>query len=131
MMQHFTLSTADTSVILPLFVTHSTTGAGLTGLVYDSANLKISYHRPGELSSFAGDMVDASLGTYTSRGFKEIDSSGFPGWYEFGLPADLTITVGRLALMLHGATNMSPCVVMLESNAGTIGDIRKIVQAQR
>jgi hypothetical protein len=131
MIHQFTISTGESSVILPLFIAHSTTGAGLTGLTFESAGLFYGYHRPGGSSSSGQNLEDASLGTYTSGGFKEIDSAGLPGAYEFGLPSGVAGSVGRWVVLLYGATNMAPCRIVVESNAGTIGDIRKIVQAQR
>lgn len=81
-------------------------GSGLTGLVFNSSGLKCSYSADGATAT-AVTLVTATIGTWTSAGFKEIDSTNLPGWYEFGIPnAALSATGQRAQLMFWGATNM-------------------------
>ena len=100
-----------TSKIVHLFIQDSsvTTGAGLTGLVYNSAGLKAYYIRPGDSSATAITLASATIGTYASGGFVEVDSTNMPGIYEFGIPnACLASGANQCVIMLQGATNMAP-----------------------
>lgn len=104
-----------TSQSVNLFVrdSSSTTGAGLTGLAYNTSGLTCYY-------TFAGANATATAVTlatlaavnsaYSSGGFKEIDSTNMPGWYRFDIPnAALATSKGRsVAFHLKGATNMAP-----------------------
>lgn len=110
-----------TSQSVNLFVrdSSSTTGAGLTGLVFNTAGLTAYY-------SFAGANATATAITlatlaavnsaYSSGGFKEIDATNMPGWYRLDVPnAALATAKGRsVALHLKGATNMAPLPVEIE-----------------
>ena len=54
-------------------------------------------------------MVTATVGTWTSLGFKEIDATNFAGWYQLGVPnAALASGAKEVNLLLKGATNMTP-----------------------
>jgi hypothetical protein len=65
----------------------STTGAGKTGLAYNTASLTCYYKRSNGTAAVAVTLVDiTTLGTYVSGGFKEIDSTHMPGAYEFHPP---------------------------------------------
>ena len=58
---------------------------GATGLAYGDIT-KASYVREGAAADVAITPADATLGTYTSGGFKEIDGTNAPGLYQFGVP---------------------------------------------
>jgi hypothetical protein len=93
----------------------STSGAGLTGLVYNSAGLAAYYIREGSSSPTSITLVNATIGTWASGGFKEVSSSNMPGVYEVGLPnAVLDTGVGSVYVMLRGATNMIPLVMEIQ-----------------
>jgi hypothetical protein len=54
----------------------STTGAGKTGLAYNTASLTCYYKRSSGTAAVAVTLVDiTTLGTYVSGGFKEIDAT--------------------------------------------------------
>jgi hypothetical protein len=58
-----------------------------------------------------------TLGTYTSGGFKEIDATNMPGWYQF-CPPNGVFTSGRsAAIHLKGVTNMAPLPIEVEITA--------------
>lgn len=105
-----------TSVILHVFVADSTAGdgSGLTGLVYNSAGLSAYYMRAGAASATAISLVTATVGTFASGGFKEIDATNLPGWYELHLPnAAVASGAAAVAIMLKGAAKMVPvCIVV-------------------
>jgi hypothetical protein len=104
-------------VTLYLFINDSTstTGAGKTGLAYNTASLTASYVRP------LGSRVAITLATQTvtgahsDGGFVEIDATNMPGVYRFDLPDAVCATgVGSAVVFLHGATGMAPVVAELE-----------------
>ena len=73
-----------TSIPIDVFIqdSSSTTGAGLTGLAFNTANLQFWYHRDTAATPTSGALVTATVGTWTSLGFKEIDATNFAGWYQ-------------------------------------------------
>lgn len=98
--------------------TSSTTGAGLTGLVFNSASLTAYYHRDTDTTATAIALVTMTVGTFTSSGFKEIDATNMPGWYQF-CPPDAAIAAGAksCAFYLKGATNMAPLAIEVQLTA--------------
>jgi hypothetical protein len=67
----------STSQILEIFIqdSSSTTGAGLTGLTNASSGLVCYYHRNTAAAAVAVSLVTMTVGTFTSSGFKEVDSA--------------------------------------------------------
>lgn len=105
------------SQILHIFIpdSSSTVGAGLTGLVYNSASLTSYYIRPGDSSATSITLATSTLGTYSSGGFKEVSSTNMPGVYEFHVPnACLASGANQCVIMLKGAANMVPVVLEIE-----------------
>lgn len=98
--------------------TTQTDGRGLTGLAYNSAGLTVYYIRQGEASATAISLVTATVGTWVSGGFKEIDATNMPGWYELHVP-NAAIAAGAKSVGIHlkGATNMAPYPIELELDA--------------
>lgn len=92
-----------------------TTGAGLTGLAFNTASLIAYYFRPGDTSATAIPLVTAALGTWTSGGFKEVDATHMPGIYEFGIPnACLASGANQVEIRFQGAANMQQTTILLE-----------------
>lgn len=109
---------AKTSKSIDVFIrdTSVTTGAGLTGLVYNSGSLTAYYHRPG---AAATAITLATLGSATaawsSGGFIAVDGTNMPGLYRLDLPdAVLATGVDEVVVMLKGATNMEPVVLEIQ-----------------
>lgn len=100
-----------TSEIWQIFVadSSSTTGAGLTGLVNNTSGLTAYYHRDTDTTATAISLITMTVGTFTSSGFKEIDATNMPGWYQF-CPPNAAIASGakNCGFHLKGATNMAP-----------------------
>ncbi len=116
-MAKFQVPKNTTSKILRLFIQDSSvsTGAGLTGLVFNTANLVAYYSREGDAAETAITLVTATEGTYTSSGFIEMDATDLPGVYELGIPdAAIASGVNSVLVMLHGAANMAPLVLEIE-----------------
>ena len=119
--QYQSIRRGATSNILQIQVGNSsvTTGAGLTGLVFNSAGLIISTICDNEAAAttytVAGSTIEtiATLGTYaaptaTKCRFKEVDGTNHPGLYELMLAdARFNVTASRrMTVSMSGATNM-------------------------
>lgn len=114
------ITKGKTSKLIEIFIQDNsvTTGAGLTGLVFNSGSLTCYYVRNGGSSASAVTLVTMTLGTWVSGGFKEIDATNMPGWYQFGIPdAVLATGADSAVLMFKGATNMAvvPIEIQLTS----------------
>jgi len=111
------IKAGSTSQTVNIFIrdSSSTTGGGLTGLVYNSASLVAYYALPKAASvSITLATLAAVTSAYSSGGFKEIDSTNMPGWYRFDIP-DAALASGRfVSLHFKGATNMAPTPVEIE-----------------
>lgn len=106
-----------TSKILEVFIQDSSslTGDGLTGLAYNSSGLTAYYHRNTSSSSTAVTLVNMTVGTFASGGFKEVDSSNMPGVYQFCLPdAAYASGADSVSVILKGAANMVPLPIEIE-----------------
>lgn len=108
-----------TSVLVRIFIqdSSSTTGAGLTGLVFNTAGLTCYRMRDddGNAGGTVISLATATLGTWATGGFKEKDATNCPGWYEFGIP-NAAVATGSRSVDFHfkGATNMAPLPVEIE-----------------
>lgn len=100
-----------TSRITELFLPDASvvTGAGKRGLVYNTSGLTCYYKRNTGGASVAVTLADATLGTWTSGGFKEVDGTFMVGLYEFGIPnAALVSGAEEVIVYFQGATDMVP-----------------------
>jgi len=86
----------------------STTGAGKTGLT--NASVTLYYWRPGDTSIGAqtGTMSAGTLGTWSSFGFKEMDATNLPGFYEVGLPNAVFAAGTNHAVVMIKGTGIAP-----------------------
>jgi hypothetical protein len=114
-----------TSEIWQVFIrdSSSATGAGLAGLVFNSAGLTAYYHRDTDTTATAIALVTMTVGTFTSSGFKEIDATNMPGWYQF-CPPNAAIASGAKSAGFHlkGATNMAPLPIEVQLLAVNVDD---------
>jgi hypothetical protein len=111
--------TTSQSVNIFIQDSSSKTGAGLTGLAYNTSGLTAYYTFTGP---HCGN-VDITLATlaalnsaFSSGGFKEIDSVDSPGLYRFDIPnACIAANKGNLCtIYFQGAANMAPCLLEVE-----------------
>lgn len=119
-MAKLSILAGTTSKRLKVFIQDSsvTTGAGLTGLVFNTASLTGYYIREGDASATAITLATATLGTWASGGFIVVDGTNMPGLYELDIPnAAIAAGAKSVVIMLKGATNMSPCVIEIELTA--------------
>lgn len=109
-----------TSQILQVFIqdSSSTTGAGLTGLVFNTSSLTAYFHRDTDTTATAISLVTMTVGTFTSSGFKEIDATNLPGFYQLCPPnTALASGAASVVIMLKGAANMAPLPIEIDLDA--------------
>lgn len=110
------IQVASTSQTVNVFVrdSSSTTGGGLTGLVFNSPSLVAYYALPRAAAVSIALVTQTVTGAYSSGGFVEISSANMPGWYRLDVP-DAAIASGRfVSIHLKGATNMAPLPLEIE-----------------
>lgn len=91
---------------IDIYDTSSSVGAGLSGLTYSSSGLAAYYIRDGETSTTSISLVTATLGTWTSGGFVEVDATHAKGTYEIGIPNAVIASGVKFAdVFIYGATN--------------------------
>lgn len=114
------LKAGTTSKDINIFAQDSSvaTGAGLTGLVFNSGSLTAYYHRQGAASAVAITLATKTVGTWATGGFVVVDGTNMPGLYELGIPdAALAAGAAWAIIMLKGAANMAPVVLEIELTA--------------
>lgn len=121
-----TVKKGTTSKILRIFVQDisKSDGSGLTGLVYNTASLTAYYIREGAASATAITLATATVGTYASSGFKEVDATNMPGVYELHVPnAVLASGADSVVIFLKGAANMAPLPLEIQLDDNTAADV--------
>lgn len=88
------------------------TGAGLTGLVFNTAGLTAYYAVERGAATAITLVTQTATGAYSSGGFCAVDATNMPGLYRFDIPNAVFATADKSVVMLKGATNMAP--VLLE-----------------
>jgi len=95
----------------------SAVGAGLTGLVFNTASLTCYYRRGATGTATALALASQTVGgAHTDGGFVELDATNEPGMYRLDLSDAIVATgVPYANLYLHGAANMAPtpCIIVL------------------
>ena len=118
-----TIKKGSTSKIVHLFLSDSaaTDGSGKTGILY--SDVTGYYMRPGDLAPTAITMATATIGTYASGGFIEIDAANMPGIYEFSIPdACLASGADQVVIMLKGV-GFAPLPLEIQLDDNTSKDI--------
>jgi hypothetical protein len=112
-----------TSQIIQVSIANSSTGAGLTGLAYNTSGLIAYYKRNSATASVAISLATMTLGTWATGGFKEVDATHMPGLYEIGIPnAALVSGADLLAITLQGAASMASVTVQVGLTANSNQD---------
>ena len=109
-----------TSQVVDILALNSsvTTGAGLTGLAYNTASLTCYYHRNTASADVAVTLATMTLGTWATGGFIVVDGTNMPGLYQFGIPnAALASGADSVVIYFQGATNLAPIVLEIELTA--------------
>jgi len=92
----------------------STTGAGLTGLVFNTASLTAYYAvERGAATAITLVTLASATAAWASGGFIAVDGTNMPGLYRFDVPNALfsIAATKNVVVMLKGATNMAPVVL--------------------
>lgn len=117
-MAKLSLKAGTTSKMLNVFFQDSskTTGAGLAGISNNSSGLLAHFIRENDSASTPIAIVSAAIGTYTTGGIVEIESSAMPGLYQIGLPNAVCSAGTSKSVVLYytGATNLAPCLLEIE-----------------
>ena len=111
---------------MPVFIanTSSTTGGGLSGLVFNTSGLVAEYRRQGGSAWTAITLAAGTLGTWASGGF--VADGSLAGAYEIDLPDAVCAAGARWsAIRLYGAANMLPCLIEVEIDAVNYQDAVK------
>lgn len=110
------IAAGSTSVPLYVFIQDSSSlvGAGLTGLVYNSASLVASYVLPLAARVAISLATQTVTGAYSSGGFVEVDSTNMPGVYRFDIPNACLASGRGVVVMLKGAANMVPLLLEID-----------------
>jgi hypothetical protein len=114
----------STGQLVEIFIPDSSvsTGAGRTGLVYNTAGLVAYYHRNADANPISIPLTAGLFGagvfgpaTWQAGSFKEISATNMPGMYQFGIPnGALAVGSRSVVIMLKGATNMSPVAIEIQ-----------------
>lgn len=118
--QYFAGSTSQT---VDVFIkdSSSTTGAGLAGLVFNSASLTAYYRKGATGAATAITLATQTVGgAYSSGGFVEIQATNMIGIYRLDIPNAAIDTSGFVTLYLYGATNMMPTAQRIDCRAPTV-----------
>lgn len=92
-----------TSQTIDLFIQDSTTGAGETGLVYNTSGLAICYRKGATATMTAITLATQTVGgAWSSGGFVEIDSTNAPGLYRLDIPNAAIDTAGFTTVYVKG-----------------------------
>lgn len=97
----------------------STTGAGLTGLAYNTASLIAYWYQAGVSAPAAIPLATLASATasYSSGGFFELDATHTPGHYRLDIPNAVLTGATSAVVVLRGATNMAQLQLEIELTA--------------
>jgi len=118
-MAKISVKSGTTSLTVNLFImdSASTTGAGKTGLAYNTASLTAYYCLAGAAAAAITLATQTVTGAWSSGGFVEIDATNMPGWYRLDVP-NAAIASGRFSsIHLKGASGMAPLPLEIELTA--------------
>ena len=106
-----------TSQTIDIFLqdSSSSTGQGLSGLVFNSGSLVASYRKGATGSRTAITLATQTVGgAYSSGGFVEIDATNMKGVYRLDIPNAAVDAEGFVTLYLYGATNLLPTALRVD-----------------
>ncbi len=106
-----------TSQTMDIFIqdSSSTTGAGLSGLAFNTSGLKAYYRKGATGSATAITLATQTVGgAWSSGGFVEIDATNMKGVYRFDIVDTILAATPWATIYFYGATNMAPVVAEVE-----------------
>lgn len=91
------------------------TGAGLTGLAYNTASLVAYYvNNRGSATQITLATLAAANSAHADGGFKEVDATNMPGVYRLDLPDAAVASGNQCIVILKGAANMVPTAKQID-----------------
>jgi hypothetical protein len=106
----------------------SASGAGLTGLAFNSSGLVSHYLRPAGTATTISLLTQTVTGSYSSGGFVEVDSLRMPGIYRFDIPnAVFASGVDKAVVSLTGSPRMIPVLMEYDLEATSYLDMTQAV----
>ena len=122
--QFFIAGQTDKTIDVFIQDSSSTVGAGLTGLVYNTASLVCYYRKGATGAATALSLATQTIGgAHSDGGFVAVDGTNMPGLYRLDLSDTMIADAGTTKIYLRGATNMAPCVAEIEVSADVISDL--------
>ena len=119
-----TAGATDQTVYIFVPDSSSTTGAGLTGLAYNTASLVCYYVRDLAAATALTLATQTVTGAHSDGGFVEVSSANTPGLYRLDLSdAVCAAGVNNVVVMLKGAANMAPVVLEIQLGGGQIATL--------
>lgn len=113
--RHFKAGATSQTIDVFIRDSSSSTGAGLSGLVFNTSNLKGYYRKGATGSATAITLATQTVGgAWSSGGFVEIDATNMKGVYRFDVPDTILAASPWATMYFYGATNMAPCVAEVE-----------------
>lgn len=108
----FTKGATSQRVAFPIGNSATTDGSGNTALAFNTPSMACYFWRDGDTAPTAISLASGTLGTWSSGGFKIIDSVNMPGMYEFGIPNACLVTGSKSCkIMFKGVTGMRPTIL--------------------
>ena len=106
---------ADQTIDVFIQDSSSTVGAGLTGLVFNTASLVCYYRKGATGTPTALTLATQTVGgAHSDGGFVAVDGTNCPGQYRLDLSDTIVASAGMVTVYLRGAANMVPCVSEIE-----------------
>ena len=100
----------------------SSTGAGLTGLLYNTSGLTCYYRKGATGTSTQLSLATQTVGgAHSDGGFVEIDSTNQPGMYRLDLSDTIVASEGYVTIYLQGAANLLPTPIRVDVVSATRG----------
>ena len=107
----------DQSIDVFLQDSSSSTGAGLTGLLYNSSGLTCYYREGATGTSTQLTLATQTVGgAHSDGGFVEVDSTNMPGVYRLDLSDTMVSDEGYNTIYLQGATNLLATAIRINLN---------------
>ena len=111
-----------TSQTIDIFLQDSSSavGAGLTGLVFNSAGLTLYYRKGSTGTPTAITLATQTVGgAWTSGGFVAVDGTNMPGVHRLDIPDAAVDALGFVTLYFRGATNLLATALRIDCRAIT------------
>src|SRR6266403_1585647 len=112
-----TFKAGVTSQTIDIFIqdSSSTDGSGLSGLAFNTANLKAYYRKGATGAATAITLATQTVGgAWSSGGFVEVDAVNMKGLYRLDVPDTVFAASPSAVLYLYGAANMAVSLSELE-----------------